>query len=208
MDTLRRKNEILSVLTLGFLVFTATYSTFFIVVPAGSTLLYETVKFVSLSISAFGVLFSALLSSFNSLEASMNNQDKVKFDRTENSLKYMERWDAPTLKEARDLLRELAQIKSRLSDDGLVDRIVGRDSETPNEKNPLTTSVITMFNFFEEIELSLQASRCDDDFIKRYFKDIYTKIYDVLLPWLNSDRHKHIGPDMKTSLQGLRKRWG
>lgn len=202
MDTLKHKNRILSVLTFGFLVFIVIYSNFFVVVPAGSTQVYETAKFVFLSISAFGVLFSVLLSSFNSLEASIYNQDKVKFDRTENSFKYMERWDAPSLKEARDLLRELVTEKNKLSANEVVVRIEGND----NEKR----SVITMFNFFEEIELSLQASRCNDGYITQFFKYPYLKVYDMFLPWLDSNGkngNKYIGLDMKRSLQGLRRRW-
>jgi hypothetical protein len=149
-------------------------------VPADSSLAYETTKVVFLSISAVGVLFSALLRLYNSLEASINNQNKMKFDLTENSFKYMERWDSVLLKDARDLLREeITEISATLSENALVDRIKGTGKEDASGKakqENLLRSVITMFNFFEEMELSLQASRVNEEFIKRFCKDVYPNV--------------------------------
>jgi hypothetical protein len=160
-------------------------------VPADSSLAYETTKVVFLSISAVGVLFSALLRLYNSLEASINNQNKMKFDLTENSFKYMERWDSVLLKDARDLLREeITEISATLSENALVDRIEGTGKEDASGKakqEHLLRSVITMFNCFEEMELSLQASRVNEGFIKRFCKDVYKDtVHRIFLPWLNS----------------------
>lgn len=72
------KWPILFLLFIGWLVFIVIYPSYGGVKPAAdSQYSYEIIKFVSLSTSAFGVLFSALLTSFNSLEASLVHKDLI-----------------------------------------------------------------------------------------------------------------------------------
>jgi hypothetical protein len=207
---IENKNTILSILFIVWLTFTVVYAWNFVVVPNGSTRTFETTKFIFLSISAFGVLFSALLSSFNSLETSLNNQDKINFDRIENTFKYMERWDTPSLKQARDLTRIIKMIRHQIAPEELVNRIEGTGKETDQEKTKvedLKRSVITMFNFFEEIELSIRATRVNERMLEQAFKEIYIDVYDRFYPWIDSPRNIHIGPTMKNDLARLRDRW-
>jgi hypothetical protein len=185
-----------------WIIFTVVYAAKFVVVPPGSSATFEAVKFIFLSISAFGVLFSTLLASFNSLEASQNIQDRIKFDRIENAFEYMRRWDSPSLKEARDWTRKIAREPSRLSPDELCRRIEGDGGEEASGQD-LKRSVITMFNFFEEIELSIQAQRVDADILKKAFDIPYAAIYDRFRPWI--DRYSN--PSQQGNLKQLGRRW-
>ena len=143
---LEKKWGILIALTILWIIFTIVYAACFIAVPQNSTKTFEVVKFTFLSISAFGILFSVLLSSFNSLEASQNVQDRIEFDRIENSFDFMHRWDSPSLKEARDYTRRIKKEKDKLSSEELCKRIEGPysdESETEKQES-LKRSIITM----------------------------------------------------------------
>jgi hypothetical protein len=194
-EWLRRKWTVLTLLVCAWVLFTVTYAIMFVTIPAESTRLFETVKFVALSVSAFGVLFSALLSSFNSLEATANVQDRIQFDRVENSFEFVRRWDSAVLKEARDWTRRVKKEEQSLSPDDLRSKI--RSDET------LERSVITMFNFFEELELSVQQNRVDAKVLERAFATTYRSIHQRFSPWIESN----IDAVQKGHLQQLRNRW-
>ena len=198
------KWRVLIGLALLWLLFTAIWAAYFVAVPTGSTKAFETVRFVFLAISAFGVLFSALLTSFNSLEATSNLQEKLAFDRAQNSFDYISRWEASSLKEARDWTRALAAEKATLSDNDLCARIEGLPGQEMSEaQRGLQRSVITMFNFYEEMELSLQAGRVTDEYLRKAFAQTYDSLYKRFSPWIE----KYEGSDQKVHLKSLHKRW-
>jgi hypothetical protein len=196
-----RKWSILGSLFVTWAVFTAVYAAWFVVVPQGATAAFEITKFVFLSISAFGVLFSTLLTSFNSLEASQSLQDRINFDRTENAFEYLRRWDSQSLKEARDWTRKVGRDHSKRSPDKLCGLIEGDED--------LQRSVITMVNFFEEIELSVQAGRVNADILKQGLACAYIGysgcigIYDRFRPWVD----KYSDSSQQAYLRDLYKRW-
>lgn len=185
----------IAILSILYVICIIVYVINYIVVPDTSTYKYEAIKFIFLSISAFGVLFSALLSSFNSLEASLNIQDKIEFDKTENSFAYMLRWDSPSLKEARDETRRIKKIKDDISTNDLLKRI--------SEDESLERSVITMFNFFEEIYLSIRTCRVNDNLLKEVFADLYKNIHERFKEWINQNI---VGPQ-KSNLDNLYEIW-
>ena len=176
---IQRKWAILGTLAVCWVFVTAVYSIWFVFVPADSSRLFETVKFLALSVSAFGVLFSALLTSFNSLEASANVSERIAFDRMENSFEFVRRWESPVLKEARDWTRKIRKEQQSLSPDALRTKI--RSDEG------LERSVITMFNFFEEMELSIQHSRVEPKLLKRTFGTTYCSVHGRFSPWIETD---------------------
>jgi len=184
------------VFTILWLVGTTVYSFNYIVVPDGSTYRFECVKFIFLSISAFGVLFSTVLSSYNSLESTSNIKDKIAFDKTENSFAYMLRWDSDSLKEARDETRRIKKNVDEVSPRDLLANISGEES--------LERSVITMFNFFEEIHLSIQEKRVNEKILKQAFAGVYIDIYWRFKGWIDAN----ITGEQKKNLEGLNTLWG
>jgi hypothetical protein len=151
----------------------------------------ERFKFFCLSLSGYGVLFSALLTSFNTMEATKNtikaNENttaSINFQKTENSFAYAVRFDSPSLKEARDITRELKRDRNAISNDELIQKI---EDQGENQKN-LKRSVITMFNFFEEIYLSISHKRVDEDMLKEFFVDMYCDIYDRFKCWITNEK--------------------
>jgi len=195
MKWIKKKWVILVVLFGIWLVFTVVYSWFFVTTPEGSTKAFETTKFVLLSISAFGVLFSTLLSSFNSLEATNNIQARINFDKTQNSIAYFERFDSPSLKEARDTTRAVAKEEHKLSPQDIIDKVNGDED--------LERSVITMFNFFEEIYFAIEWEHVDAQILKQGFAVAYLKIHKRFESWTSKNHDESI----KKHLNDLKKMW-
>src|SRR5712675_434547 len=70
----------------------------------------DTLKFVSFWFAGFGIMFSTLLTSFNSLEATQRSDTQMEFQRTENAFSYMQRWDSPPMHDARDVTRTIKDL--------------------------------------------------------------------------------------------------
>ena len=204
---LKTKWTLLIVGAVVWLAFTTFYASFGIAaVPQGSTFLMEQTKFVCISISAFGVLFSALLTSYNSIEATLNTLDGLGLQRqlqdeahartaTENSFKFLERWDAPSLRDARDVPRAIQKIEDQLSQKQLLDKI---EAETATER-----SVITMFNYFEEIHLSMVNNRVNEVVLRDALGAAYVSLYQRFKSWIE----KHVSAQHQVNLLELFRRW-
>jgi hypothetical protein len=192
---MKLKWSILGILAFIQIIFTLFYASNYIVVPSTSTYIYEVTKFIFLSIAAFGVLFSTLLSSFNSLESTLNIKARIDFDKTENSFAYMLRWDSDSLKEARDETRRIKKIEKDISQNALLKHI--------SDKESLERSVITMFNFFEEIYLSVKAKRVNETILKEAFANVYTGIYERFKEWIA----KNTADEQKKNLENLYETW-
>lgn len=190
-----RKWTILGILFGVWLPFTVVYALFFVESGTDTTRAFEEVKFIYLSLTAFGILFSVLLTSFNSLEATANVQERIKFDRVENAFAYMHRWDTDPLKGARDFTRTIRQEQDSLSPQQLRERISG--------DKDLERSVIVMFNFFEELELSIRANRVDAGVLLAAFRNVYMDIYERFRPWIDTLNE----PTVERHLRDLSKRW-
>jgi hypothetical protein len=199
------KWQILGWAALAWVVFTILWAIFFVPVNAGQSRPFETVKFIFLSVSAFGVLFSALLTSFNSLEATANIHEQIDFARTENAFAFLERWNAAELKEARDYTRKLSKAQKTLSQELLIQRIEGEDASHPEtfQKDSLKRSVISVVNFFEEIELSTQHRRVKEEILRSGFAETYTLIYERFRPWIDI----YVLGEQKANLKQLYGRW-
>lgn len=189
---IRSKWIILIILTVLWVTMTIIYSIFFLSIPANESKPYEIAKFIALSISAFGVLFSTLLSSFNSLESSQNNVERIEFDRSENSFAYIEKWDSSSLKDARDMTRKIKKEQNKLSPEELCKRIEGpfETQEEIKDQENLKRSVITMFNFFEGIYLAIEKNRVDASVLSRAFGSTYCNIFERFKPWIEKYGHK------------------
>lgn len=194
-DLLKRKWLVLSSLAILWLIWTGIHAWQFVTVPEDSTYGFEAAKFVFTSISAFGVLFSVLLTSFNSLEVSLNVRDRIAFDRIENSFEYMRRWDSPVLRDARDETRRIGKEEHQLSQKEINSQI--------KSNGDLERSVITMFNFFEEIELSIQKDRVDHSSLEKAFASLYVRIHNRFQIWIDTE----CGEIQQQNLEKLYRRW-
>jgi hypothetical protein len=196
----------LGLLSILWLLFTILYAAVFIEGTQTSSRTYEIVKFVFLSVSAFGVLFSSLLNSFNSLEASKNVNERTEFDRQnintriefdkiENSFHYIGLWESAILREVRDVLRDIDKRHKNITPAELV-RSIESDKNTER-------SAITILNFFEEIHISRKAGRVNDLYLKETFRIPYLKSYDILSSWMATAVNKR----MRDNLEELRLNW-
>jgi len=196
MLILEKKWNVLGVFFILWAFFTCFYSLYGIEATVTTTKGFELIKFLSTSVAVFGVVFSSMLTSFNSLESSKNNDRSIHFAKTENSFSYMERWDSPTLKDARDISRRMTTERCKISDNAFIE-LVEKDED-------LKRSIIAMWNFFEEIELSIQEERVNETVLKRAFSETYCSIYDRYKAWLQSKRP---GSEVMKTLDDLYKRW-
>jgi len=176
-------------------------------VPAGSTLHAEMLKLFSYWMAALGIIFSTLLTSFNSLEATANQNAKIAFDRIDNAFKYMERWDSGAIREARDATRQIKDLSHSTTWNtnqviGMIDDPKGLTNGNPDN---LRRSVISMFNYFQEMELSIEANRVNADYLKVSFGETYVDIFERFKPWL--DVHRKEDQENYKDLQALKKRW-
>ncbi len=212
-----RKWPLLIGIAAAWIVATLIYAFVFFEPPQNMNKVYGIPKFMFESIAALGVMFTALLTSFNTLEATQKGEDTAarerkladdrftheqnlaeaqrNFDRVENAFLYFERWDSPSLKDARNFTRELGKIDVNLTPAQKLDLIT-------KDQN-LERSVITMFNFFEEIYMSIEANRVSGQYMKEAFADAYRPMHARFLDWINA----HLKPTQKEHLDKLNTSW-
>ncbi len=150
----------------------------------------EDLKVLFLAINAFAVVIATYINLISSLQ-------KIKFDKTENTFEYIERWDSALLKEARDFTRELKKEKHKLSEEEILKKI--------DENKGLERSVITIFNFWQELYLSMIHGRVNGDLLKRSFANIYIDMFERFKPWIY--KHKDYDPKGTEDLEKLYKNW-
>jgi hypothetical protein len=114
----------------------------------------------------------------------------------ENSFRFIERWDEPSLKEARDFTREISEKITTISPAQLLYKI----STEPGLKK----SVITAFNFWEGIWISHEHNRISDKLLKDAFAKTYTDMYENFKHWIEDTRND---PKMRETLKNLYDLW-
>lgn len=198
----------IGILTVCFIIFTIMFSFVgFNDESRNFSKVSEIIKFISLSISSYGVLFSVLITSFNNIEATKNNSDLVKYNKINNSFSYMNRFDSPSIKEARDITRKMKKDRDKISNDELIRKIEGpfEDAKDIETQENLKRSVITMFNFFEEIYLSIKNNHSDETILRTVYSEMYIDIYERFSCWLEKDNH--MGKLQLENLKDLKILW-
>lgn len=115
---------------------------------------------------------------YNSLESAQVIGDRIQFDKTENSFEFIERWDGPSLKEARDYTRQ--KLKQ-------CDLIAANELKNEIESNEvLERSIITTFNFFEGMYISIYHNRINEELLKESFAILYCRMYEAFKIWIDS----------------------
>jgi hypothetical protein len=189
------KWKILIGLSILWLISTVFYPIALMKVPDTSSVTNELLEFLFRSVTVYGVLFSTLLTSFNSLETSSNITQRNEFDKNENSFRIIEKWDMPLLKEARDMTREMKAERESISNIELIKKI--------NDNKDLKRSVITMFNYFDEIYLSIFYKRVNEESLKKCLRTTYIDIFNRFKAWLEKDCEKETMKD----LEDLERMW-
>ena len=171
--------------------------TFNIDIPQGSSKNLELTKLVFLFIGAYGVITATYFTVENSLESTRNVKAKIDFDKTDNSMKFIERWDGPSLKEARDFTRIILEKRQNITGNELLKEI--------NSDEKLQRSVITTFNFWEGMHFAIQHKNVNEDMLEEAFWEPYCNMYKTFEIWINSMKNEY--PDLTKNLQILYNKW-
>ena len=171
--------------------------TFNIDVPQGSSKDFELVKLAFLSIGAYGVITATYFTVQNSLESAKNVKAKIDFDKTENSVKFIERWDSPSLNEARDFTRDILEKRQQIAASDLLNKI--------NSNEKLKKSVITTFNFWEGMYLAISHENVNEILLKSAFRDNYCIMYETFKIWIGEMGKEY--PETAENLEKIHKRW-
>ena len=123
------------------------------------------------SITCLGVLFTVLWSSLNAVDVSIAQMKLRDMEKIERSLDYARRWESQALVMARDFTRKIKAERSDLSDNDLKQKVDTDDD--------LKRSVNAMFNFFEDMYISVENDLADGVVLKRLFADIYSGEYGI-----------------------------
>ncbi len=158
----------------------------------------ELFKLVLSSIGGFGIVSATILNVWNALDTSKNNLKQMEFQKIENSIKYLERWDSDILLKARDYTRNVSKRRANITDIQLL-------NEIKNDKFDYEKYVILIFNFWEEIYLSIENNRVDEEILKRGFREIYLTQYSDFEVWLKDTGKKY--KEMSKNLEEFQKMW-
>jgi hypothetical protein len=154
----------------------------------------EMIKTSFIILGGLGVILPVYLNTWQSLENNKIYENKIEFDKIENSFKIIEKWDDASLLEARRYTRKIQQERNNISNNDLVTNIES------NEK--LKESVIMVFNYWEKVRLSIEHSRVDEKMIKEALDTVFIDMYERFKPWIEKG-----GDDYKKDIEKLFKRW-
>jgi hypothetical protein len=146
--------------------------------PAGSTLFIEIVKIILLLLGGLGVVMPTYLNVWQSIENNKSIQERLQFDKVNNAFNLVEKWDDPALFAARKFSRELKEIRGSISDNELLKEI--------DENHELKQSVILIFNYFEQLRISVMHGRVDEKIAKESLRAVFIDIYNRFLPWVKT----------------------
>ncbi len=143
----------------------------------------ELIKTALLILGGLGVIMPTYLNVWQSLENNKINESKIAFEKNENSFRLMEKWEDSTLLEARRFTRKIKEKKDTISNNDLLAEIA------KDEK--LRESIITVFNYWEQVRLSIDYDRVNEKFIQDAMDDIYLDMYLRFEPWIKTRSQTH-----------------
>ena len=150
------------------------------------------------SIGGFGIVSATILNVWNALDTSRNNLKQIEFQKVENSIKYLERWDTELLFNAREFARSIESRRAKMADADLKTEI--------NSNDKYQGYVILIFNFWEEIYLSIESGLTDEAILKRAFARLYLTQYHNFKVWIEESKDEGY-QEMANNLEKLETRW-
>ena len=149
------------------------------------------VQTLFLSINCFAVVIATTINLISTLQ----NQHTRKVDKT---YKFAKMWDATLMTEARTYTRQiLDQSKKKTDEDILAD--LRNDTE-------LRKSVVSVFNFFQTMYMSIQSRSVNEDVLKRGFSSPYIRFFNTFRVW-REEHIKKVDPNGYQDLHSLYNRW-
>jgi hypothetical protein len=154
----------------------------------------EIIKTSFIILGGLGVILPVYLNTWQSLENNKIYENKIQFDKIENSFRIIEKWDDSTLLEARRYTRKIKDERNKISNNDLISTIESNDK--------LKESIIMVFNYWEKVRLSIEHGRVDEKLIKDAVDIVYIDMYERFKPWIETQID-----DYKKDLEKLYKRW-
>lgn len=148
----------------------------------------EMIKTTFLILGGLGVVMPTYLTVWQSLENNKINESKIIFEKNENAFRLMEKWEDSTLLEARRFTRKIKDKKDAISNNDLIAEILKDDK--------LRESIITVFNYWEQVRISIEYDRVNEKFLQDAMDDIYLDMYIRFEPWIKT-RNQNFQDDAK-----------
>ncbi len=175
----------------------AGITTLWIIGAGGFYYKTQNLETLFLAINAFAVLIAVYIGALNAMKNTEYKKEEIEFRKTENAFIFLERWDSDLLKQARDFTREIKKEQHNLSPQQILKQI--------ESNQDLERSVITIFNFFQDIYLSINHKRVNNSVLKRAFAEVYPSILTRFRPWINKLQGR--SPAMIEDLESLNNLW-
>lgn len=145
--------------------------------------LVEAIKIAFIMLGGLGVIIPTYLNVWQSLETSEVLSDQMRRTKIENTYKIIEKWDDKSLLEARRFTRELKTQHSTLSPDALKGKVDGSAD--------LKQSLILVFNYFEQIRVSIKHDRVDAKVVSESLGGVFHDIYERFGPWIKIQNRQY-----------------
>ena len=137
----------------------------------------ELTKIAFAVFGGLGVILPTYINIIQSLENRNIIKVKLEYDKVENAYEILKEWDSGELLKARELTRQINKNKSKLSSEQLIEKI--------NTDHALEHSILTIFNYWERIRMSIEYKRVNPDIIKEALQEVYITMYQILKPWID-----------------------
>ena len=156
--------------------------------------LLECVKTTLLLLGGLGVILPTYLSVWQSIEGNATIQQKIEFDKMENTFTIIGNWDNPALLKARALSREIEEKRVHITDEQLKQKISTDQS--------LKESVILIFNYWEDVRMSIKNKRVNEEALRHSMSAVFDLCYETYEAWIKTKSNVY-----QKDLLWLRNRW-
>jgi hypothetical protein len=154
----------------------------------------ETIKTAFLVLGGLGVVLPTYFNIWQSVESGKYISDRTRFDITENTYRMIEKFDDPGMTEPKSLCRAIAAKKINLCDVELIRQI--------NEDTKLKDSVIQVFNYWENVRISIKSGRVNETLLIDSLASAFIQQFDAFKPWVDTRDEKY-----KNDVYWLKNRW-
>jgi hypothetical protein len=138
----------------------------------------EIIKTALLLLGGLGVVLPTYLNVWQSIENNQNVQEKIQFDKIENTFRIIEKWDDPALLAARGFARAIGKNIDNMGGAELLQKI--------NSEPGLEESIILIFNYWENVRVSIKANRINEKMLQESVSAMFDQLYDTFKPWVKS----------------------
>lgn len=148
-------------------------------IPNNPDKFLDLVKTSFLILGGLGVILPTYLNIWQSLESSIIIGERIEFDKLENAFRLIEKWDDNSLLKARQFTREIKELRDDISNKKLIKRV--------NSDPELKQSVIMVFNYWEQVRVSIERGRVNESLIKDVLDCVFIDMYERFKPWIDTN---------------------